>query len=73
MSRKSRTEVEASVASLSAILMDEGYYELVLSSRYDADGVPMVGADGLAMVRAPAMLVTRTEWSMRLALVDSHQ
>jgi hypothetical protein len=48
--------VEASVASLSAILMDEGYYELVLSCRYDADGIPMVGADGLIPLKARAWL-----------------
>lgn len=46
--------VEASVASLSAILMDEGYYELVLSSRYDWDGIQMVGADGLIPLKARA-------------------
>jgi hypothetical protein len=48
--------VEASVASLSAILMDEGYYELVLAKRYDSDGIPMVGADGLIPLKARAWL-----------------
>lgn len=48
--------VDAAVASLSAILMDEGYYDLVLSTRYNSDGIPMVGADGLIPLKARAWL-----------------
>ncbi|MBI5535614.1 MAG: hypothetical protein HY898_22985 [Deltaproteobacteria bacterium] len=46
--------VDASFVSLSAILMDEGYYELVVATRYEADGVPMVGVDGLIPLKARA-------------------
>lgn len=48
--------VDEAVASLSAILMEEEYYELVLASRYDADGIPMVGATGLIPLKARAWL-----------------
>ncbi len=51
--------VEEAVASLSAILMDEGYYELVLATRYDAGGIPMVGAGGLIPMKARAWLDLR--------------
>ncbi len=48
--------VEESVASLSAILMDEGYYGLVLATRYVDDGIPMVAAAGLVPLKAKAWL-----------------
>jgi hypothetical protein len=48
--------VEEAVASLSAILMDEGYYDLVQATRYDADGIPMVGVAGLIPLKARAWL-----------------
>jgi hypothetical protein len=48
--------VEDAVASLSAILMDEGYYDLVQATRYDADGIPMVGVAGLIPLKARAWL-----------------
>lgn len=48
--------VEETVASLSAILMDEGYYALVLATRYETDGIPMVTAAGLIPLKAKAWL-----------------
>ena len=48
--------VEESVVSLSAILLEEDFYELVLSTRYDADGIQMVGVDGLIPLKARAYL-----------------
>lgn len=51
--------VDETVASLSAILMEEGYYELVLASRYDADGIPMISATGLIPLKARAWLDMR--------------
>jgi len=51
-----RVPLDEGLASLSVILMEEGYYELVLSSRYDADGIPMVGARGLIPLKARAWL-----------------
>lgn len=55
--------VDASFVSLSAILMEEGYYELVVATRYEADGVPMVGVDGLIPLKARAWqdLKTRSD------------
>ncbi len=43
-------------ASLSAILMDEGYYGLVLQTRYVDDGIPMVAVEGLIPLKAKAWL-----------------
>ena len=51
--------VDAAFVSLSAILMDEDYYELVVATRYEADGVPMVGVDGLVPLKARAWLDLR--------------
>ena len=48
--------VEESVVSLSAILLEEEFYELVLATRYNADGVQMVSADGLIPLKARAYL-----------------
>jgi hypothetical protein len=48
--------VEESVVSLSAILLEDDFYGLVLSTRYDADGVQMVGVDGLIALKARAYL-----------------
>jgi hypothetical protein len=48
--------VEESVVSLSAILLEQEFYELVLATRYDADGVQMVGVDGLIPLKARAYL-----------------
>lgn len=48
--------VDESVASLSAILMDEGYYGLVLQTRYVDDGIPMVAVAGLIPLKAKAWL-----------------
>lgn len=48
--------VEETVASLSAILMDEGYYGLVLATRYVDDDIPMVSATGLIPLKAKAWL-----------------
>jgi hypothetical protein len=48
--------VEESVVSLSAILLEQEFYDLVLATRYDADGIPMVSADGLIPLKAMAYL-----------------
>ncbi len=47
---------EEPVASLSTILMDEGYYRLVLQTRYVDDGIPMVTVAGLIPLKAKAWL-----------------
>jgi hypothetical protein len=47
---------DESVASLSAILMDDDYYTLILAARRTVDGVPMVGAAGLIPLKARAWL-----------------
>ncbi len=47
---------ENAVVSLSAILMDEGYYELVVATHYVADSVAMIGVDGLIPLKARAWM-----------------
>lgn len=49
-------QVDEAAASLSAILMDDGYYELILATRFDAGGIPMVGVEGLIPMKAKAYL-----------------
>jgi hypothetical protein len=51
--------LEEAVASLSAILMEKGYYELVMDNRYDADGLSLVGVGGLVPLKARAWLDLR--------------
>jgi hypothetical protein len=48
--------IDEDVASLSAILMDDDYYQLIVATRRDVDGVPMVGAAGLIPLKARAWL-----------------
>ena len=43
-------------SSLSAILMDEDYYRLLLARRYESDGLAMVDATGLILLKARAYL-----------------
>jgi len=64
--------VEESVVSLSAILLDGEFYDLVLATRYDADGIPMVSADGLIPLKARAYLdlVERREAGGKVDLAD---
>jgi len=47
---------ESAVASLSAILMDDDYYKLVVAARYLSDGIAMLGAEGLIPLKAKAYL-----------------
>jgi hypothetical protein len=44
------------IASLSAILVDDVYYEFVLAGRKEIDGLPMVGEDRLIPLKARAWL-----------------
>jgi len=48
--------LESSVISLSAILLDQEFYDLVLSTRYESYGIQMVGANGLIPMKALAYL-----------------
>lgn len=48
--------IDEAVASLSAILLDNDYYEFVLSGRRDLDGLPWVGEDRLIPLKAVAWL-----------------
>ncbi|MFA6033109.1 MAG: hypothetical protein WC889_09440 [Myxococcota bacterium] len=49
-------KVEESVASMSAILMNEDYYNFILASRYDVDGISMVSVNALIPLKARAWL-----------------
>ena len=44
------------VASLSAILLDDAYYEFILAGRRELDGLPWVGEDRLIPLKASAWL-----------------
>ncbi len=48
--------IDEAVASLSAILLDNDYYEFVLSGRRELDGLPWVGEDRLIPLKAVAWL-----------------
>jgi hypothetical protein len=43
-------------ASLSAILLDDGYYSFIIQGRRELDGLPWVGADRLIPLKARAWL-----------------
>lgn len=54
--------VEEDLSSLSAILMDEGYYRFILAGRKEVDGLPVVDAAHLVPLKARAWLdLTRRE------------
>lgn len=44
------------LSSLSAILLDDDYYQLLLSGKHVVDGVPIVGAKQLILFKAKAWL-----------------
>lgn len=48
--------VDEAIASLSAILLDNEYYEFVISGRREVDGLPWVGEDRLIPLKAVAWL-----------------
>ena len=48
--------IEEDVSSLSAILMDTGYYAFIQSGRREVDGLPAVGAAHLITLKARAWL-----------------
>ena len=48
--------IDEAVASLSAILLDDAYYEFILAGRKEVDGLPLVGEDRLIPLKASAWL-----------------
>lgn len=48
--------IDEAVASLSAILLDDAYYEFILAGRKEANGLPWVGEDRLIPLKASAWL-----------------
>lgn len=48
--------VDEAVASLSAILLDDAYYEFILAGRRQVDGLPWVSEDRLIPLKASAWL-----------------
>jgi len=48
--------IDEAAASLSAILLDEAYYEFILAGRKEVDGLPWVGEDRLIALKASAWL-----------------
>jgi len=48
--------LDEAVLSLSAILLDEDYYEFILAGRREVDGLPWVGEDRLIPLKAIAWL-----------------
>lgn len=55
-SRLTPIPINESVASLSAILLDENYYEFIMSGRRESGGVSCVGEDRLIALKARAWL-----------------
>ena len=51
--------IDEAAASLSAILLDDAYYEFILAGRKDVDGLPWVGEDRLIPLKASAWLDLR--------------
>lgn len=48
--------LDEAVSSLSAILLDEAYYEFIMTGRREVDGLPWVGEDRLIPLKAIAWL-----------------
>jgi len=48
--------IDEAVASLSAILLDDDYYNFILAGRREVDGLPWVGEDRLIPLKASAWL-----------------
>jgi len=48
--------IEEAAASLSAILLDDAYYDFILAGRKEVDGLPRVGEDRLIPLKASAWL-----------------
>ena len=48
--------IDEAVASLSAILLDDAYYEFIRAGRREVDGLPWVGEDRLIPLKASAWL-----------------
>ncbi len=48
--------LEEAVSSLSAILLDDAYYEFIITGRREVDGLPWVGEDRLIPLKAIAWL-----------------
>jgi hypothetical protein len=55
-SRLTPVPLDDAVASLSAILLDDTYYEFILAGRRQVDGLPWVGEDRLIPLKASAWL-----------------
>jgi hypothetical protein len=48
--------MDEAVSSLSAILLDDAYYEFIMTGRREVDGLPWVGEDRLIPLKAVAWL-----------------
>jgi hypothetical protein len=48
--------IEEEVASLSAILLDDGYYSFIIQGKRERDGLTVIGADRLIPLKARAWL-----------------
>jgi len=62
--------VEENESSLSAILLDDDYYDFIRAGRQEVDGIPMVGAAQLIALKARAWL-DLTEREKRGEQIDS--
>ena len=62
--------VEEDISSLSAILLDNHYYDFIRAGRQESDGLPMVGAAQLIALKARAWL-DLTERARRGEQIDS--
>jgi hypothetical protein len=62
--------LDDAVLSLSAILLDESYYEFIMAGRREVEGLPCVGEDRLIPLKAIAWLEL-SERKQRGAMVDA--
>ena len=62
--------LEEDISSLSAILLDNDYYDFIRTGRQEKDGIPMVGASRLIALKARAWL-DLTERAKRGEQIDS--
>lgn len=55
-SQLTQIPLDEAVSSLSAILLDDEYYEFIITGRREVDGLPWVGEDRLILLKAIAWL-----------------
>jgi hypothetical protein len=63
---------EEDASSLSAILMDEGYYQIVREYTQEREGLPLLSPQGLILLKAKAFLDLRTRQAAGERIDEKH-